>query len=100
MSAMQIVSGGEGEGFQITPALTQILGKVPADCRVSIISVVGAFRTGKRLATDIACLFAHSIELSFSFLLSVFLRFLRHREAGGKDTLLDSSWLVKEGVAL
>lgn len=60
----QIVSiGTETDKYAFTfheDALNSILGKIPADTKVSIVSVVGAFRTGK------------------SFLLSWFLRYLHH----------------------
>lgn len=79
--AVQVVTAGEGsEGFRVTPALAEVLGRVPEDCKVSVLSVVGAFRTGK------------------SFLLSLFLRYLRHT-AGHKDeaSSTDTSWLTSEG---
>jgi len=61
---LQIVSiGTETDKYAFTyheDALNSILDKVPSDTKVSIVSVVGAFRTGK------------------SFLLSWFLRYLHH----------------------
>lgn len=54
--------------------MNSILNKVPADMKVSIVSVVGAFRTGK------------------SFLLSLFLRFLRH---GSND--VNEVWMSADG---
>ena len=63
-SALQIVSiGSEEDKFAFKfdkHKLDAILAKVPTDAKVAVISVVGAFRTGK------------------SFLLSWFLRFLDH----------------------
>ena len=56
--------------------LASIIAKIPDDAKVSIVSVVGAFRTGK------------------SFLLNFFLRYLR-TEHGGDGT---SSWMVAEGT--
>lgn len=54
--------------------LASIIAKIPSDCKVSIVSVVGAFRTGK------------------SFLLNFFLRYLR-----SDQTDETSSWMVSEG---
>uniref|UniRef100_A0AAV1TKZ1 GB1/RHD3-type G domain-containing protein n=1 Tax=Peronospora matthiolae TaxID=2874970 RepID=A0AAV1TKZ1_9STRA len=60
--ARQIVSiNDEGTNFTLDDqALQQIFLQVPEDMKVAIISVVGAFRTGK------------------SFILDLFLRYLRH----------------------
>ena len=54
--------------------LASIIAKIPSDCKVSIVSVVGAFRTGK------------------SFLLNFFLRYLR-----SQPTDDSSDWMVSEG---
>ena len=65
-TALQIVSvGTETDQYAFTfheDALTSIMKKVPSDTKVCVVSVVGAFRTGK------------------SFLLSWFLRYLNHQE--------------------
>jgi atlastin len=65
-SALQIVSiGTESNQYAFTfheKALTTIMNKVPSDYKVCVVSVVGAFRTGK------------------SFLLSWFLKYLHHLE--------------------
>ena len=55
--------------------LASIIAKIPPDAKVSIVSVVGAFRTGK------------------SFLLNFFLRYLRSAEHADES----SSWMVSEG---
>jgi atlastin len=67
--------------------LESIVAKLPRpDMKVSIVSIVGAFRTGK------------------SFLLNFFLRYLRfvsqrHKEGRGAEPLEDESeeWFVAEG---
>lgn len=65
-TALQIVSiGTETDEYAFTfhkEALEEIMNKVPSDLKVCVVSVVGAFRTGK------------------SFLLSWFLRYLSHLE--------------------
>lgn len=62
---VQIVEIDEEQNhFQLNEeALAQVLAQVPADCKVSVVAVAGAFRTGK------------------SFLLDLFLRYLRAGEA-------------------
>lgn len=56
--------------------LKSILDKVPPETKVSVVAVVGAFRTGK------------------SFLLNFFLRYLRAEVAEGDES---QSWMVHEG---
>ena len=84
---MQIVTAGEEEGtpnydeFTLKKeALRGVLDKVPNGMLVSVVSVVGAFRTGK------------------SFLLTLFLRYLRQRAAGMayKDMIKDDRWLYAD----
>ena len=74
---LQIISTGEGsDGFVLEEAnLSLILNKVPSDAKVAVVSVVGAFRTGK------------------SFLLTFFLRYMRH---GSPDDLSDR-WMYADG---
>lgn len=82
-TAVQIVAQEEGKGFNVTESLQQVLGRVPAGATVSVLSVVGAFRSGK------------------SFLLSLMLRFLRHRANGGVcKGPFDSEWMTAEGDSL
>ena len=73
--AVQIVSVGTEtgtSGFNFhKKRLDSILIKIPQNTKVSVISVVGAFRTGK------------------SFLLSWFLRYLTHRESSSSN---DTVW--------
>lgn len=77
-SAFQIVSiGSEKDAYAFSfdkEKLQSILDKVPAEAQVSVVSVVGAFRTGK------------------SFLLSWFLRYLEHRTKQGSDTSSITPW--------
>ena len=60
-------------------ALRGILSKVPKDMLVSVISVVGAFRTGK------------------SFLLTLFLRYLRQSGKEENNLMNSDKWLYAEG---
>ena len=55
-----------------------ILGKVPHGTKVAVLSIVGAFRTGK------------------SFLLNLILRFLRHAKYGD----LSDDWMEADGSSL
>eukprot|EP00428_Durinskia_dybowskii_P063906 CAMPEP_0170381498 /NCGR_PEP_ID=MMETSP0117_2-20130122/14444_1 /TAXON_ID=400756 /ORGANISM="Durinskia baltica, Strain CSIRO CS-38" /LENGTH=654 /DNA_ID=CAMNT_0010637079 /DNA_START=66 /DNA_END=2030 /DNA_ORIENTATION=- len=78
---LQIIVTGDSEKDYFVlrqENLASIIAKIPDDAKVSIVSVVGAFRTGK------------------SFLLNFFLRYLR-TEHGGDGT---SSWMVAEGDEL
>jgi atlastin len=67
----QIVSiGSEEDAYAFhfeNQALDKILGRIPTDYKVAVVSVVGAFRTGK------------------SFLLSWFLRYLKYLETKDDD---------------
>ena len=63
----------------IAENLSSILGKVPPGTKVAVISVVGAFRTGK------------------SFLLNFFLRYLR-RTTNSDD--ISENWMTIDGTKL
>ena len=89
MSALQIVSIGEaganGDLHLNNENLNNILTKIPDSHKVSVISVVGAFRTGK------------------SFLLNFFLRYLRssnNNSSINDDTEDSESWMTNEGNSL
>lgn len=74
--ALNVVSiGSEADSYAFTfnqAKLDQILNRIPAGVKVSVVSVVGAFRTGK------------------SFLLSWFLRYLHHLQQTEIPTEEDS----------
>jgi atlastin len=78
--AFQVVSiGGEEDKYAFTyheEKLDEILRKIPPEVRVCVVSVVGAFRTGK------------------SFLLSWFLRYFEHHSAQNpnSNTASPSPW--------
>jgi len=79
---IQIISTGEGEDegkFILEKAnLASIIDQVPKDVKVSVVSVVGAFRTGK------------------SFLLTLFLRYLRH----GSCEDISEGWMFCDGESI
>eukprot|EP00629_Pelagomonadales_sp_RCC1024_P017123 CAMPEP_0119264842 /NCGR_PEP_ID=MMETSP1329-20130426/3827_1 /TAXON_ID=114041 /ORGANISM="Genus nov. species nov., Strain RCC1024" /LENGTH=572 /DNA_ID=CAMNT_0007264635 /DNA_START=233 /DNA_END=1948 /DNA_ORIENTATION=- len=60
--------------------LDEVLNKIPAGMPVAVVSVVGAFRTGK------------------SFLLTLILRYLRHRARHPDDA--SDAWLAAEGASI
>ncbi|RYY75883.1 hypothetical protein EON63_19015 [archaeon] len=70
--------GNEGKFILREENLAPIIQKIPADMKVAVVSVVGAFRTGK------------------SFLLNLFLRYLRH----GDPADLSEAWMTAEGEEL
>eukprot|EP01032_Pedospumella_encystans_P009521 gene9521-11199_t len=77
---LQIIVTGDSETDYFVlreENLASIIAKIPSDAKVSIVSVVGAFRTGK------------------SFLLNFFLRYLRSQDTDGT-----SNWMVNEGDEL
>lgn len=79
---IQIISTGsdpdaESTSFTLIEAnLAEVLRKVPAGMKVSVLSVVGAFRSGK------------------SFLLTFFLRYLKN----GSPSDLSDKWMKSEGM--
>ena len=78
---VQIISiNDDGERFRLhEDKLEQILGRVPDKMKVSVVSVVGAFRTGK------------------SFLLDFFLRYLRATSDGVEDGSARASSVASSG---
>lgn len=76
--ALQIVSiGTEDDQYAFTfheEKLNEIMKKIPPGWKVSVVSVVGAFRTGK------------------SFLLSWFLRYLHHLKTGDSEEADGKPW--------
>ena len=73
----KLMEGGDEGGFSVDEAaLDSVLSGVPDGMKVCIVSVVGAFRTGK------------------SFLLDFFLRYLRSGKAS------DDDWMVASGSSL
>jgi atlastin len=78
---IQIISIGESNDFILNEDnLSNIIDKIPANTKVGVVSVVGAFRTGK------------------SFLLNFFLRYLRSSETCEPD--MSEDWMTEEGDEL
>lgn len=82
-NALQIISvGSDTDHYAFTfheEKLNEILSKVPTDCKVAVVSVVGAFRTGK------------------SFLLSCFLQYLENLSVTYETNVTDrSSWFCNQ----
>ena len=73
---LQLVKVGDDSEFELcSENLEEVVSQIPDGMKVSVVSVVGAFRTGK------------------SFLLNFFLRYLRH---GNVDDMSED-WMVKDG---
>eukprot|EP00994_Dinema_validum_P002673 NODE_1598_length_901_cov_94.876761_g1247_i0.p1 GENE.NODE_1598_length_901_cov_94.876761_g1247_i0~~NODE_1598_length_901_cov_94.876761_g1247_i0.p1 ORF type:complete len:202 (-),score=24.20 NODE_1598_length_901_cov_94.876761_g1247_i0:244-849(-) len=86
-AALQVIRINDaGDSFEMADTeLQRILAKVPEDMPISVVCVVGAFRTGK------------------SFLLDLFLRFLRHtgeHPSKGAGTESWKTWLFSAGEFL
>lgn len=78
---VQIISIGESNDFILNEEnLSAIIDKIPINTKVGVVSVVGAFRTGK------------------SFLLNFFLRYLRSSENSEPD--MSEDWMTEEGGEL
>ena len=84
MPAVQIITIEEDAGqFQLEEAaLSEVLDKVPAGMKVSVVAVAGAFRTGK------------------SFLLDLFLRYLRAEGGATAAAAGSDDWLLVNGQYL
>ncbi|KDO16037.1 hypothetical protein SPRG_18426, partial [Saprolegnia parasitica CBS 223.65] len=84
VGAIQIVRiDDEGTKFELNDeAIESILGKVPGDMKVAIISVVGAFRTGK------------------SFVLDLFLRYLKYTSTHESPDVTTREWAMAHGAQL